>query len=116
MIVVTGAAGFIGSALLGVLQARGYGDLVAVDDFAYPEKNKNLADKPKILLVEREDLWAWMEENGRWIQCVLHMGARTNTAEQSLETLNYLNVEYSQKMWKYRRGFRVYLVLRHCQT
>jgi ADP-L-glycero-D-manno-heptose 6-epimerase len=100
MIVVTGAAGFIGSALLGVLQARGYGDLVAVDDFAYPEKNKNLADKPKILLVEREDLWAWMEENGRWIQCVLHMGARTNTAEQSLETLNYLNVEYSQKMWK----------------
>ena len=44
MIIVTGAAGFIGSALIGQLLRAGYGDIVAVDDFSFPEKNKNFVN------------------------------------------------------------------------
>ena len=43
MIVVTGGAGFIGSALIQELNARGHKDLLVVDDIDHEEKEKNLA-------------------------------------------------------------------------
>ncbi|MFN8691561.1 MAG: NAD-dependent epimerase/dehydratase family protein, partial [Cyclobacteriaceae bacterium] len=42
MIVVTGAAGFIGSYLIGHLNRENFNAIVAVDKFDNPEKNKNL--------------------------------------------------------------------------
>jgi ADP-L-glycero-D-manno-heptose 6-epimerase len=42
MIIVTGAAGFIGSCLVGKLNREGFDDIVVVDDFSNTEKNKNL--------------------------------------------------------------------------
>ena len=54
MIVVTGALGFIGSALLGDLERAGYGSLVAVDDFSHSNKFPNLENKNISQRVERE--------------------------------------------------------------
>ena len=45
MIVVTGAAGFIGSCLVKTLNDKGFQDLILVDDFSNEEKNKNLTNK-----------------------------------------------------------------------
>ena len=45
MIIVTGAAGFIGSCLVSKLNQEGYKDIVLVDNFSYPEKNKNFEGK-----------------------------------------------------------------------
>ena len=59
MIIVTGAAGFIGSALLGHLQQLGYGELVAVDDFSHPEKTPNLAGKSLFQRIERSVFLRW---------------------------------------------------------
>lgn len=53
MIIVTGAAGFIGSRLLHELQERGYADLVAVDDFSRKDKEPNLAPIKLAARVER---------------------------------------------------------------
>jgi len=55
MIVVTGAAGFIGSALVSFLNQMGETDILAVDDFSRPDKNKNLDHKQLIEKVERFD-------------------------------------------------------------
>ena len=63
MIVVTGAAGFIGSALLGVLEEQGYGSLVAVDDFDNPSKSKNLKRKNILQFIPRDDFMDWMKSN-----------------------------------------------------
>jgi len=101
MIVVTGAAGFIGSALLGRLQADGYGDLVAVDDFTLAEKSANLAGKNIGHCVEREHFFEWAGNHADRIQCVLHIGARTDTSEFNEEILNHLNPEYSKRMWNF---------------
>jgi ADP-L-glycero-D-manno-heptose 6-epimerase len=100
MIVVTGAAGFIGSAMLGHLQALGYGDLVAVDDFSNPAKNPNLEGKKLSHCVHRNDFFAWFEKHADRIQFVHHIGARTDTAEFGEDVLNQLNLEYSKKVWE----------------
>jgi ADP-L-glycero-D-manno-heptose 6-epimerase len=100
MIVVTGAAGFIGSAMLGHLQALGYGDLVAVDDFSNPEKNSNLEGKKLSHCVHRDDFFSWFEQHAERIQFVHHIGARTDTAEFGEDVLNHLNLEYSKRVWE----------------
>ena len=45
MIVITGAAGFIGSNMISGLNDKGYRDLVLVDDFTRPERERNYAGK-----------------------------------------------------------------------
>jgi len=99
MIVVTGASGFIGSALLGELQRRGYGELLAVDEFTSPEKKPNLADKQLHLKIDRNEFITWLNDNGSRVQCIFHLGARTKTNEYDLELLQKLNVNFSKDVW-----------------
>ena len=53
MIIVTGAAGFIGSCLVSKLNSLGKTNLVLVDDFSNVEKNKNLAERQFLNKIER---------------------------------------------------------------
>lgn len=99
MIVVTGAAGFIGSALLAELEKRGYGGLVAVDDFSDPEQMKNLEGKKIAAHVHRDDFFTWLDQHGPEVQFVHHIGARTDTAEFSEDLLRSMNLEYSKTVW-----------------
>ncbi|MFM1792936.1 MAG: hypothetical protein RLZZ252_1290 [Bacteroidota bacterium] len=99
MIVITGAAGFIGSALIGELLFRGYGDIIAVDDFSFPEKQKNLLDKTIRSFVHRNEFHSWLQKHHRDVQFVFHIGARTNTAESDWDVLNRLNVDYTESLF-----------------
>lgn len=100
MIIVTGAAGFIGSCLAGELNRMGFQDLVLVDDFTRAEKMKNLEGKKYRCLVPRAQFFKWIQGKESEVQFIFHIGARTNTAEQDLELLHELNVAYSQNIWK----------------
>jgi ADP-L-glycero-D-manno-heptose 6-epimerase len=97
MIVVTGAAGFIGSALLG--QLAGEAELVAVDDFSRPDKQPNLAGKPCVR-VERAAFIDWLAHNAPQVDFVYHIGARTDTTEFDRRVFAELNVGYSQAVWQ----------------
>ncbi len=99
MIVVTGAAGFIGSALLAELSHLGYGELVAVDDFSSAEKRRNWEHLPLKQQVERSEFVSWLAENGREVQFVFHLGARTKTNEFDEAVLETLNWGFSQSVW-----------------
>lgn len=99
MIVVTGALGFIGSALLGELQQRGYGELVAVDNFNDSHKFSNLEGKNLHLKIDRSEFVNWLDQNGEKVQFVFHIGARTRTNEFDWNVLNELNIDYSKSVW-----------------
>lgn len=99
MIVITGAAGFIGSCLVQKLNEEGYYDLVLVDDFSRPDKNENFAGKKFSKKVHRNDFHEWLGENQFHVQFVFHIGARTDTAEFNPEVFNSLNLDYSKKVW-----------------
>lgn len=110
MIVVTGAAGFIGSCLLSGLKNAGYVDLVAVDDFSNPIKNKNLDQKELTASVDRKDFFKWIEDNHRFIQFIFHLGARTDTTEFNQQIFQELNIDYSKRVWNLCAEFGLPLV------
>ena len=99
MIVITGAAGFIGSCLVQKLNDEGYLDLVLVDDFSNPNKSKNLEGKIYSKQVHRDDFPNWLTVNHLHTQFVFHIGARTDTTELDRDLLNRLNLDYSKSIW-----------------
>jgi ADP-L-glycero-D-manno-heptose 6-epimerase len=100
MIVVTGAAGFIGSVLCGMLNSHEIENLILVDDFTKTIKDKNLENKKYITKIDRSVFIDWFAKNFKEIDFVFHIGARTDTTEFNVEIFNELNLNYSKDIWK----------------
>lgn len=100
-IVVTGAAGFIGSCLVGFLNRHGHGNLILVDAFGRTDKTPNLEGKLFEQEIDRDDFFEWLSTEKPVIDLIYHIGARTDTTEFDYAVHEKLNVEYSQKVWKY---------------
>jgi ADP-L-glycero-D-manno-heptose 6-epimerase len=101
VIVVTGAAGFIGSCMVGYLNENGFDNLVLVDEFDEEEKDLNLLHKKYLVRVERENFFEWLGREKPVVAFVFHLGARTDTTEFDYAIHQHLNVEYSQQVWNY---------------
>jgi ADP-L-glycero-D-manno-heptose 6-epimerase len=101
MIVVTGAAGFIGSALTGGLNAAGFENLILVDDFSKTEKEANLESKRFIEKVDREYLSDFLRNYSDEIDFIIHIGARTDTTEFDKSIFDKLNLNYTKMIWEF---------------
>ena len=99
MIVVTGAAGFIGSYMVGKLNRDGFKDIVLVDKYDDPLKVENYQTKTYSEKVDRDDFFDWLSINEKFVQIIIHLGARTDTVGQEPEIYQQLNLEYSKKIW-----------------
>ncbi len=110
MIVVTGAAGFIGSCLIGKLNQEGFKDIIAVDKFGDEAKMKNLENKDIKELVERSNFIDWLEKHQDRVEFIFHLGARTDTAEFDYELLDELNTAYSKAVWQRCIDYQIPLV------
>lgn len=100
-IIVTGAAGFIGSRMVEHLNTLEYRNLVLVDDFGVEIKRKNWEQKGYAHLVERYNLFDWLQLHEPSIECFIHLGARTDTTEFDYAIHEELNVAYSKSVWDY---------------
>lgn len=110
MIVVTGAAGFIGSCLVSHLNKAGYTNIVAVDDFSKHEKDNNLLGKTLVAKVGRDVFMPWLEQYGEQVEFIYHIGARTDTTEFDIEIFNKLNLNYSKDIWNLAVKYNIPLV------
>jgi ADP-L-glycero-D-manno-heptose 6-epimerase len=107
MLVVTGAAGFIGSCMIQRLNEAGYTDVLAVDDFSRSDKAPNLAGKQTCGQVSRLNFVRWLERHHAEVDAVFHLGARTDTTEQDTAIFDELNLEYSKAVWMLCTGFQI---------
>lgn len=109
MIVVTGGAGFIGSAVIWRLNQEGIDDILVVDNLGRSPKWKNLVNRRYLDYVHKS---VFIERllDGQWdsISAIVHMGACSSTTEQDADFLMDNNYHYSQVLARYalKRGIR----------
>ncbi|MBK8954108.1 MAG: ADP-glyceromanno-heptose 6-epimerase [Saprospiraceae bacterium] len=109
MIVVTGAAGFIGSCLVSYLNHRGHDNLILADALSKKE-TPNLYGKKFSAYFDRRIFLNWLESNASQIEFVFHIGARTDTTEFDEQIFEELNVNYSKRIWKICTDYDIPLV------
>ncbi len=107
-IVVTGAAGMIGSGVVRQLNDLGFDRLLLVDDLKVGEKWKNLLGKRFIDLISKHKLFDWLQEKGSGIDAVIHLGACSDTVEPDADYLLENNFRYSVRLaeWALNRNAR----------
>jgi ADP-L-glycero-D-manno-heptose 6-epimerase len=110
MLIITGAAGFIGSCVAAGYLAAGRKDIVLVDDFSRKDKAPNHKDKAVLARVHRDELLSWMQPRIRDIEAIIHLGARTDTAEQDWDIFQRLNLAYTQDIWRFCTACQIPLI------
>ncbi len=110
MIIVTGAAGFIGSCLIHKLNAENFNAIIAVDKFGDPAKAKNLINAVIQEKVDRDHFMEWLDKNHENVEFLFHLGARTDTAEFDIDLLHRLNTDYTKEIWKRCVQYQIPLV------
>ncbi|MGE0171777.1 MAG: ADP-glyceromanno-heptose 6-epimerase [Oligoflexales bacterium] len=107
MIVVTGAAGFIGSAFLKTLNDNGHHEIIAVDDFGTDDRWKNLRQKRFADFVNIKDLEGRLEQLGSRVRTVVHFGACSTTTEKDMDYLLHNNTNYSKMLFQFCANHKV---------
>lgn len=100
-LVVTGTAGFIGSAFVQYLNEQGFNQLILVDDFGVEAKRNNWEQKQFLKVIERQAFLEQLPQLDFTIDAIIHLGARTDTTEFNYAVHAELNVKYSKALWDY---------------
>ena len=99
MIIVTGGAGFIGSAIVWELNSRGESDIIIVDELGTDNKWKNLVGlKFEDFINKNVFLDQVLTGKHPEVESIIHMGANSSTTEKDADSLLSNNYEYTKKL------------------
>jgi ADP-L-glycero-D-manno-heptose 6-epimerase len=110
MIVVTGGAGFIGSAFVWKLNQEGLDDIIIVDHLGTSDKWKNLVNRRFVDYIHKDDFFWMIEEDGIPfdVSAIIHMGACSSTTERDADYLMENNHHYTCALaqWALKKDIR----------
>ena len=99
MLAITGAAGFIGSNLLAVLDTIGDKPILAFDVLDSQTKCANVAKRKNIVWLEPYEMLAHLEHHPSGVEGLIHLGAETATTATDRDAVWAVNVELSKTLW-----------------
>lgn len=110
MFIVTGGAGFIGSAFVWKLNSEGIDNILIVDELDKSEKWKNLTNRRFVDYIHKDEFLKMLSRDSlpSTISKVIHMGACTSTTEQDADYLKQNNYYYTQTLakWSLKKNIR----------
>ncbi len=109
MFIVTGGAGLIGSNLVAALNARGYENILVVDNLNHPAKKENLNQLQFLQYLDKQDFRKIIQGGKDFpAQTVFHLGACSATTETDKAYLDSNNLTYTQELceWALERKIR----------
>ena len=108
MYIVTGGAGFIGSAVIWRLNTLGIDNILVVDNLSTSEKWKNLVNRRYADYLHRDAFMDLVRANalGNKIKGIIHMGACSATTERDADFLMRNNLEYSKTLYLFAKAKR----------
>ena len=98
VIIITGAAGMIGSCIVRCLNDLGHTNLLLVDNLDIGFKWKNILGKSFIKLIGISEVFDWIESNQNDVEAIIHMGACSDTLEKRGDYLMDNNYHYTIKL------------------
>jgi len=102
MIIITGGAGFIGSAIAWRLNTLNLDDIIIVDSLGTDEKWKNLVSLNYRDFIHKDDFIRLLDSSAiETPRAIIHMGANSSTTEKDADLLLRNNFEYSKKLAEY---------------
>lgn len=112
MIIVTGATGFIGSAMLWQLNSRGLKNIIAVDTVPPAERPDVLKKREYARFLGKDELWAFLatDDAKKHVEGIVHMGACSSTTELNVEFLTENNFDYTRRIWNWCTENRVPMI------
>ncbi|MDN3509491.1 MAG: ADP-glyceromanno-heptose 6-epimerase [Candidatus Neptunochlamydia sp.] len=101
LIIITGAAGFIGSGVVHHLNEKGYNNLLLVDDYRQSIKWTNLRNKRFIDFISRDEIFDFLEGHEQKVEAFVHLGACSSTVETDGDYFMKTNYRFSVKLAEY---------------
>ncbi len=101
IVIVTGGVGFIGSCLVRNLNDAGVKNIILVDDLGKGIKWRNLLGKSFIDVLDKSQLFKWLEGKESAIGAIVHLGACTKTIEDDASYLLENNYRYTVNLAEY---------------
>jgi ADP-L-glycero-D-manno-heptose 6-epimerase len=100
VIIVTGGAGFIGSAFIWKLNSEGIGDILIVDRLGSSDKWKNLVNRRYADYIHKDNFLEKLDASNRYFNAtaIIHMGACSSTTERDADYLIENNYHYSRTL------------------
>ena len=120
MIVITGAAGFIGSSMVRHLNESGRSDLVLVDNFpVMPVETchgASLHDVKFLEKIPRDFLFDWLSLNQQKLDFIIHLGSEIDTLPENTACFQEKILEFSQRLWSFAAMNRIPLLFAASST
>lgn len=103
MIIVTGANGFIGSAIVWALNSQNHTDIVCVDTVRLEQRSEPLKKRNFTQFIHTHDLWDFLEKEDvkKNVSWIIHMGACSSTTEMNEEFLWENNTHYTIRLFNW---------------